>query len=81
MDLGVKYYDFYLDNQVKSMYTNKQFRYIGLESEFGYSFDKVDIFIRHASEHSLDRPYGTIEKYPNQNDIGIRFKLFKETAE
>lgn len=66
----------YLTPGVDSIYTNRQFRYMEGNLEAGTRILRgADIFYRHRSGHSLDRPIDSMEKYPKSDEIGIRFKF------
>ena len=63
---------------IRTMFTNKQFRYGALEAEVGFKYKAAEIFMHHLSEHVLDYKYGDPRykyKYPNSNSIGVRIKL------
>lgn len=65
----------FLRSKVDSFYTDSQFRYVSLIQELAiepYHFG-MEFYIRHQSEHALDWRYNV--QYPNQNEIGIRFKF------
>lgn len=75
LNLGMKHESskLYSEYIVRTMYTNTQFRYGALEYEFGLKLSDVSVYLNHISEHVLDRT--TIEKYQNQNSLGVRINL------
>lgn len=64
---------FYSKTVIGMMYTDKQFRYGSLEGEIGGQAGRVELFIHHKSEHTLDIERDV--KYQNQNSVGIRIQL------
>ena len=67
---------FYNKAKISSMMSSAQFRKVGLEMEFGVSFNSIDLYLYHESEHTLDmRGY---KDFPQKNVIAIRFNFVKE---
>lgn len=65
----------YSRNRIESYIAQNQFSYVGLISEVGISNDTMELFVKHYSGHCLDCIYNM--KYPNENSIGIRLKLYQ----
>ena len=78
LDMVIRYHKFYSRTNFNSFYTDRQFRYISLDTEAGMSYHKFDFYLRHVSEHALDREFDYGSKYPNQNSIGMRLNLVRE---
>lgn len=57
--------------EVRSVFTNRQFREVTLETETGVNIDYVDVYFRHMSTHGLDMQLYK-ESYPQDNAVGIR---------
>lgn len=67
----------YINQNILSTYTTKQFRAIAWNPEVGYNFDSgVDVYYKHYSGHALDSKIG--QKFPENNSVGIRFNFIKE---
>ena len=66
-----------LDTNVNSKLTTSQFRYVELEPTLNLHLtDNLSVYARHRSGHCLDCVYSNIEKYPNENGIGVKLILF-----
>lgn len=63
----------YSKSRIGMMYTDNQFRYGALEYEVGGKAGRVELFLQHLSEHTLDFNMG--RDYFNSNSIGIRIQL------
>ena len=84
LNLGIEFEfneHFYNDIKVLSRTGERQFRFVGLETETGIHLGKyVDIYFRHFSGHALDadyldnRPY---TRFPEANVFGIRLTVYK----
>lgn len=67
----------YINQKVKSIVGDNQFRYIEYNVEFGVRpFRGIDIYIRHMSGHALDTVFPQ-EDFPEDNSLGIRFNLIR----
>lgn len=67
---GKKFYKF---TRIKTNFT-RQFRYAAYVGELGYKVSpSLDLFLHHESQHALDYNFGF--KYPNENSIGIRYRI------
>jgi hypothetical protein len=76
--IGYRTGDFsvFWDLEVDGKATTKQFRYTSLDTAVGMRIDKLDIFVRHKSEHMLEhRP---VAHFPLENYIGIRWNLIRK---
>ena len=62
--------------RVTSATDHNQFRYVALEAESGLHLGQFDLYIRHHSQHMLDAQY--TDGFRDDNEIGIRIKLYKE---
>lgn len=68
---------FYWNNLITSKTDSSQFRFIGLDSEFGYRLlEDVKVYYRHFSGHALDSQYD--ERFPEDNSLGIRLDFISE---
>lgn len=68
----------YSRNVVSSTIDQSQFRYVALDSEIGIDTKRgVEIYFRHSSSHMLDAS-DTSSKFPEENVIGLRFKIIGE---
>jgi len=67
------YGDAYTDVKITSFF-GRQFRYVELNYETGYSFKQFDVYLEHTSGHALDYQYQGF-KYPNTNSVGFRLNL------
>lgn len=68
-----------LDTKVNSKIDSKQFRYVELEPTINLHVSKEFIlFARHRSGHCLDCTYTNIDKFPNENGVGIKWIMFQK---
>ena len=62
--------------RVTSATDDRQFRYVALEAEHGFTYNGVDVYIKHKSQHLLDSEY--TNGFRDDNEVGIRLNLYKE---
>lgn len=76
LNIQVMYEQLYHKLRVESNIGENQFSQVALDTEFGYKFIPVDLYMKHRSLHLLDRRLK--QKYPNENALGIRLRIFGE---
>jgi len=68
-----------LDTTVNSKIDEKQFRYVELEPILNIHLNKSFIlYAKHRSGHCLDCVYTNINRFPNENGVGIKWILFQK---
>ena len=68
-------FKWYWKNRVEGDSTNHQFRRVAWQYEFGWTFNKLDIFHSHKSEHLLETEYPGF--YPLKDSFGFRLHFAK----
>lgn len=64
----------YLNTEIQSETTRKQFRYVAMENEAGFKpHESIEIYYRHYSGHFLDAP--NEPHYQYDNVVGFRFHI------
>lgn len=68
-----------LDTTVNSKIDERQFRYVELEPIINIHLNKHFIFyVKHRSGHCLDCVYTNINRFPNENGVGIKWILYQK---
>lgn len=68
-----------LDTNINSKIDEKQFRYVELEPRLNlHVTDSIILYGHHRSGHCLDCTYQNINKFPNENGVGVKLVLFQK---
>ena len=80
INLGIDFklnYNLYSRSKISTTTNSSQFAYAGFDTEFGvYLWSWGELYYRHFSGHALDSVYPNDERFPEDNSIGIRWRLY-----
>lgn len=66
----------YWDNAINAKSSDKQFRHVGWDTEFGLRIQRIELLYHHYSQHSLEQKR-VEQHFPLENYIGVRVRFIK----
>jgi hypothetical protein len=70
-----RYYDtaLFFDNKVEGLSTNRQYRYVSWEFQFGFQFKAMGLYLQHKSEHVLEEKGSRGDHFPVSDRLMLSF--------